>query len=155
MNGQQWPIYALTMVAAGFGIPILAALNSQLGARIGSVATAGAIGVGVAFLAASLFALVSSPPRNVQWTSVPAYYYLGGLFMAFYLVSVTWAAPRFGIGNAIFCVLLGQIVAAAAIDHFGLFGVPRANVGWLRLAGIALMLAGLYLARKPVTPAPL
>jgi transporter family-2 protein len=155
MNGQQWPLYAVAMVAAGFGIPVLAALNSQLGVRIGSVTTAGTIGVGVAFLAASTMALASGPPRNVQWASVPAYYYLGGLFMAFYLVSVTWAAPRFGVGNAIFCVLLGQIVAAAAIDHFGLFSVPKASVGWLRLAGIALMLAGLYLARKPVTPAPL
>lgn len=34
------PIYALTMLAAGIGIPLLAALNAALGLRIGSPAAA-------------------------------------------------------------------------------------------------------------------
>lgn len=33
--------YALVMLAAGIGIPLLAALNARLGARIGSPAAAG------------------------------------------------------------------------------------------------------------------
>ena len=149
MNGQQWPLYAVTMVAAGIGIPILAALNSQIGARIGSAPAAGALGVGVAFLFAAIFAIAIGLPRNANWNEVPPLYYLGGFFMAFYLVSITWAAPRFGVGNAIFCVLVGQMIAAAAIDHFGLFGSPKASIGWTWLGGIALMVLGLYLARKP------
>lgn len=155
MNGQQWPLYALTMVAAGVGIPILAALNSQLGARIGSAPAAGAIGVGVAFFATVLFALASGLPRNAEWASVPPQYYLGGLFMAFYIVSVTWIAPKFGVGNAIFCVLVGQMIAATMIDQFGLFGSPKTGIGWVRISGILLMMAGLYLSTKPVAPTSL
>jgi transporter family-2 protein len=42
--------------------------------------------------------------------------------VAFYVLTITWIAPTFGIGNAVFFVLLGQLVSAALIDHFGLFG---------------------------------
>lgn len=37
------PIYALTMLAAGIGIPLLAALNAALGVRLGSPAAAAMI----------------------------------------------------------------------------------------------------------------
>src|SRR3546814_12783310 len=56
---------------------------------------------------------------------VPAQFYFGGTFVAFYVIAVTFIAPRFGVGNAIFFVLVGQIASAAAIAHFGLFGAAR------------------------------
>lgn len=149
MTGQSWPLYAGVMVAAGVGIPILAALNSGLGTRIGSPTAAGAIGIGVAFAVAAVIAYFAGLPRNVQWVAVPPQYYVGGVFMAFYLMSITWVAPRFGVGNAVFCVLLGQMMCAAIIDHYGLFGSPRSTIGLVRLSGITLMIIGLYLARKP------
>ena len=68
--------------------------------------------------------------------------------MAFYVLSVTWIAPHFGVGNAIFFVLLGQLAAAAAIDHFGLFGARVTPLGFTRAAGIALMAAGLALTQR-------
>jgi transporter family-2 protein len=41
------------------------------------------------------------------------------------------------------------LVSACAIDHFGLFGAPRVPMTWLRGAGLALMAAGVVLARQP------
>jgi transporter family-2 protein len=70
--------------------------------------------------------------------------------MLFYALSVTWAAPRIGVGNAVFFVLLGQLVAAAAIDHFALWGAMPSALTGRRLAGIVVMALGVYLARKPV-----
>jgi transporter family-2 protein len=70
--------------------------------------------------------------------------------MLFYATSVAYAAPRIGLGNAIFFVLLGQIVAAAAIDHFGWLGAIQSALTPKRVLGIAVMAVGLYLARKPV-----
>ena len=152
MTGQNWPLYTVIMVAAGIGIPILAALNAGLGTRIGNPTTAGAIGIGVAFGVAAIVAISAGLPRDPQWSAVPAQYYFGGVFMAFYLMSITWVAPRFGVGNAVFCVLLGQMICAAAIDHFGLFGSPRSSIGLVRISGVGLMIIGLYLARKPMLP---
>src|SRR3546814_7201283 len=69
-------------------------------------------------------------------------FYFGGTFVAFYVIAVTFIAPRFGVGNAIFFVLVGQIASAAAIDHFGLFGAARFPIDIRRTAGIALMVVG-------------
>lgn len=68
--------------------------------------------------------------------------------MAFYVLSITFVAPRFGVGNAIFFVLLGQVISAAAIDQFGLFGAMARPLTALRLGGIGLMVTGLFLIQR-------
>ena len=68
--------------------------------------------------------------------------------VAFYVLSITYVAPTFGVGNAIFFVLLGQLVAAAAIDHFGLFGAQTTPLSFTRAGGIALMAAGIALTQR-------
>jgi transporter family-2 protein len=57
-------------------------------------------------------------------------------------------APRVGVGNAIFCGLLGQRVSAATIDHFGLMGAAAKPLDGLRLLGLALMAAGVALTQR-------
>ena len=53
-----------------------------------------------------------------------------------------------GVGNAVFFVLLGQLISAAAIDHFGLFTAQTSPLNWTRAAGIALMAAGVFVTQK-------
>lgn len=144
-----WPLYALVMLATGIGIPIMAALNGALGTRIGSAPAAALI----LFLAGALIALAATWwtgwPRAGSWSAAAPVYYAGGALVAFYVLSITFIAPRFGVANAVFFVLLGQLISAAAIDHFGLFGAPRVPLTWLRAAGLALMAMGVLLARQP------
>ena len=78
----------------------------------------------------------------------PRHLFLAGVLVAFYVLSITYVAPHFGVGNAVFFVLLGQLVAAAAIDHFGLFGARVAPLSLTRAGGIALMAAGIALTQK-------
>lgn len=68
--------------------------------------------------------------------------------IAFYATSITFIGPRFGMGNAIFFVLLGQIISAVIIDHFGLMGVPVARIDLIGIAGITLMVVWVLLARR-------
>jgi transporter family-2 protein len=56
--------------------------------------------------------------------------------------------PKIGLGNAIFFVLLGQLAAAAIIDHFGLFGASVSPISLRRSFGLAVMAAGVFLSRK-------
>ena len=137
------------MLAAGIGIPVLAALNAQLGNRIGSPAAAAT----VLFIVALCFTTVTMLFTNgaAALASVPAqpkHLLLAGFFVAFYVLSVTWIAPRFGVGNAVFCVLLGQIMAASAIDHFGLFGAVIRPLSLMRASGIGLMALGLLFIQR-------
>ena len=140
--------YAAVMLAAGIGIPVLAALNAQLGTRLGSPAAAATCLFVVAFLSAGLVLLVTGPQAIVAAAAVPKHLFLAGVLVAFYVLSITWIAPRFGVGNAVFFVLLGQLISAAAIDHFGLMGAQVAPLTLSRAAGIALMAAGVLLTQR-------
>ena len=141
--------YAAIMLVAGIGIPMMAALNTQLGKGIGSPAAAATVLFTVAFLAtAAVMCLTSGPGPLRLIPSQPIYLLFAGFGVVFYVLSVTWIAPRFGIGNAVFCVLLGQMIAATAIDHFGLFGAMVKPLTLLRAGGISFMVLGVLLIQK-------
>lgn len=138
--------FAILMTAAGVGIPIMAALNSGLGVRIASPWAATFIMFLVGLIASGAVLAINGLPKTPF--GAPPAFYAGGLLVAFYALSITWAGPKMGIGNAVFFVLLGQIVTASAIDHFGLFGAVRSAMTVQRAAGVLFMLVGVFLARK-------
>ena len=142
------PLSALTMLAAGIGIPVLAALNAALGKHLGAPMVAGFVLFLVALLTASVVALATGPSAIAKLPSAPKHLLLAGVLIAFYVLSITTIAPRFGVGNAVFFVLLGQLISAAAIDHFGLFGATQSPLTATRAGGIALMAAGVALTQK-------
>ncbi|WP_102109629.1 DMT family transporter [Oceaniglobus roseus] len=140
--------HALIMLASGIGIPLLATLNAQLGGRIASPVAAAIVLFSVAFLACLLVGLVTGLGGLARLPGQPLHLFAGGLFVAFYVVSVTFIAPKFGVGNAIFFVLIGQLISAAVIDQFGLFGARQQSLTLARGAGIALMGLGVLLTQK-------
>jgi len=138
--------YALITFAIGVGIPIMASLNGMLGVQI-STPKAASILFALA-LSISLIVSIFSTPSTPNFHVLPWYYYFGGVFVAIYVLCITWVAPKFGVGNAVFFVLLGQICAASVIDHFGLFGTSTLPISTTRILGIVLMTLGVFLARK-------
>lgn len=148
-TGASFTAIALLMTVVGMGIPVAAALNAGLGQHIASPVAASAILFGVGFVMTGIvLAFVGLPPRGV-FAGLSPFYYLAALGVVFYILSVTWSAPRIGVGNAIFFVLLGQLVAAAAIDHFGLFGALKTTLTAKRALGLLVMAVGVYLAKRP------
>ncbi|MFU8864796.1 MAG: DMT family transporter [Rhodobacterales bacterium] len=140
--------YALVMLAAGIGIPILAALNAGLGTRLGSPVAAAAILFIVALLTTLMVLAIKGGPALAAVVTAPRHLFLAGLLVAFYILSITIIAPKFGVGNAVFFVLLGQLISAALIDHFGLFGARVSPLSLSRASGIAMMAAGVFLTQK-------
>lgn len=140
--------HAVIMLAAGLGIPVLAALNAKLGANIGSPAAAALILFIVALATAGAAMLATDGSAALaQLAQQPKHLMLAGVLIAFYVLSITWIAPVFGVGNAVFFVLLGQLISAALIDHFGLFGAQATALTPLRAAGILVMAAGVALTQ--------
>lgn len=140
--------HAAIMLVAGIGIPVLAALNARLGANIGSPAAAGLILFLVAFSATLITMIATGGTQALTHVATqPKHLFLAGFFVAFYVLSITWIAPVFGVGNAVFFVLLGQLISAAAIDHFGLFGAQPTPLSAARCAGILVMAAGVALTQ--------
>lgn len=139
-------IYALFMLVAGIGIPTMATLNGGLGGKLLSTSLATTISLAVGFTAVTVYLLATEGmPDKIFHSDLPVYYYLGGLCIAFYVISVTWIAPRFGVSNAIAFALLGQLIAMSTIDHFGLLGAQQYSISTQRLLGLGLMSVGVFL----------
>jgi transporter family-2 protein len=140
---------ALLMFLAGMGIPVMASLNASLGQHLASPAAASAILFAGGLVLTALITLATGMPPAKAITSVPPWLFTGAIFVVFYILSITWAAPRVGIANAVFFVLLGQLVAAAGIEHFGLLGAAQSAITLRRVVGIVVMAIGVYLAKRP------
>ena len=140
--------YASIMLLAGIGIPILAAMNASLGKHLNSPVAASAFAFFIAFCIALLALIINDKSFLKEITTAPKYLFFGGAFIAFYVLSITFVAPQFGVGNAIFFVLLGQMLSAAIIDHYGLFGAQINQLSLMRFAGVLVMVLGIWLTQK-------
>ena len=78
----------------------------------------------------------------------PAWLWLGGVMSVYIVFAITVGPPRIGVTATIAIVIAGNLVSAAAIDRFGLFGVERVGLGWPRLFGLALLALGAALTLK-------
>lgn len=140
--------HAAIMFLAGIGVPVLAALNAALGQRLGSPAAAAVILFAAAFCAAFVFWLIQGRGGMGLTSQTPPHLFTGGLFVAFYVLSITFIAPQIGVGNAVFFVLIGQLVSAALIDHFGLFGARPAPLEAKRILGLTFMALGVWITQR-------
>jgi transporter family-2 protein len=140
-------LLSILMFATGVGIPIMAALNGRLGAQLGSPWAAAFLLFALGAVICGVVMAFAGLPQN-GWFAAPPLYYAGAILVAFYVLSITYSAPRIGVANAVFFVLVGQIVAAGLIDQFGLFGALKSPLTGTRFFGIALMLVGTYFARR-------
>lgn len=146
MPPTQSSLFVL-MMASGMAVPVMAAMNASLGRNLENPLLAVAILCSVALCTAlTLLFLGSSVPPLRSWPTAPIIY-LGGVLFVAYIGSITYSAPRIGLGNAVFFVLLGQLACAALIDHFGWFNSITSAITAKRILGLTLMAIGVYLAR--------
>jgi len=142
-----WFIY-MVMLIAGMGIPIMASFNVGLGKHLASPSKAAFVLFCVGLMSVTIVLIPKGIPTIQQFKNVPAYLYLGGGFVAFYILSMTRAAPKIGVGTAVFLVIVGQIMTAVLLEHFGLLGNMQEPIGIKRFIGLILIFIGVYLARN-------
>src|SRR5271154_6024782 len=91
--------YALWAFAAGALIPLMAILNAGLARAVGGPVQAAVI----LFITGLLTSLVVAAMATVRipdlpaLAAVPPVRYAGGIIVAFYVLSITFLAPRFGV----------------------------------------------------------
>lgn len=149
MNAPTLAFYIALSTTGGILIPIMAALSGALGRTLDNPWAAAAIVSAGAFALVVAFTLATGS-MNVSWDTLKQakpLQLLAGVGFAFYLLSITWVGPRFGIGNAVMFVLGGQIISSALIDHFGLFGAPQKPIDMLRAIGLVVMATGIVIAQ--------
>ena len=139
------------MFLAGLGIPVLAALNVALGRQLDATFGASLILFSVALVSCLAVSSMQGGVSLAKVVEAPKHLFFAGCLLAFYIVSINYVAPRFGLGNAIFFVLLAQLLSAAVIDHFRLFDAPETRMNMLRVCGMLFMMAGVWLTKMTTT----
>lgn len=64
----------------------------------------------------------------------------------FYILTITWVAPKFNVANAVSFVLLRQLVVMSVIDHYAIFGARQFSVDPKCIVGLLFMVFGVSLS---------
>jgi len=144
-------LLSLLALISGALIPIQAASNAALSRVIHDNVPFSALTLSlVAAVATSLTVVASgqSLPGLADLREAPWWSFSGGLIVAFYVLTITFLAPRLGVGTAIALIVTGQVLAALTIDHFGLLRSLTVSLTPTRIVGAILMVIGVFLALK-------
>jgi bacterial/archaeal transporter family-2 protein len=142
-------VYMLFAVIAGAMIPVQTEFNTQLGKSFGSAWSASAAVLFVAAIAMTLLAVTARAPLPsvAQATNAPLTAWFGGILGGLYVLALILLAPKLGAANLVVFVVVGQLIAALTIDHFGLIGFAVHQINVPRIAGVALLTGGAALIR--------
>jgi bacterial/archaeal transporter family-2 protein len=143
--------WVLLGLLAGAALPVQGAVNAQLRADLGAPAAVGAFSFAVATATMAVVLLgflalhPTAHPRLAPLRRLPWWGWLGGFAGATYVTSVFLLIPRIGAAATIGLTVAGQQLASLLVDHRGWLRLPRRPATRRRLAGVALLLAGVAL----------
>ena len=141
---RTYALFAGWTLLAGAGIPLIGVLNSGIARSVGNPFAATAVMFAVALIvAAGITIPLYGLPSASQLSNAPAISYGAGLLIGFYALSATIIIPRFGAASFIAFILIAQLATAALVDQFGLFGMAKRPADAVRLAGLAIIVAGI------------
>lgn len=132
--------------AAGVVLVVQVGVNATLRGGLGSPVVAALVSFLVGSVALAALALVMRGwPARGQLAAVPAWAWAGGVLGAYYVVSTIIVGPRLGAAALLALVILGQLLTSLLVDQFGWLGFPQHPLSLARLAGAALLFAGVLL----------
>jgi transporter family-2 protein len=139
-----WP--HLLAVLVGVALTVQVGMNATLRFGLGSPVLASVVNFAVGLAALVAIAIASGARVTPGATSsVPAWAWFGGLLGAAYVASTTVLGPRLGAAAFLALTLAGQMIAALAVDQYGVLGFPQNPVTPARLAGAVLLVVGALL----------
>ena len=71
-----------------------------------------------------------------------------GVLGASLVFAIAWLIPQVGAGPVMITLLAGQVVGGLILSHFGWLGSPVQPITLAKMAGVAVMIAGIVLATR-------
>ena len=139
-------VYLIIALAAGVALATQSAINTQLAKAMSGeavIATFISFAVGtivlffIAWVKTDLWGNLSTVPSQPWWKLI------GGILGAVVVFTTVLLAPKLGITAMLFFIIVGQLITAATIDHFGLIGMPIREVNIMKLIGLIIVAFGL------------
>lgn len=143
----------IATVIAGAAVSVQPAFNGQLADHLGSPLRAALVSfsAGVLTLTAVVGVLTARAgfPSAERVTSTPLHLWIvGGVLGALFVSTAAWATPKIGAGAFFATLIASQLAAALVLDHFGLVGLEARPATLIRVAGVALLIAGAWMVVK-------
>ncbi|WKB36092.1 DMT family transporter [Terrilactibacillus sp. S3-3] len=148
---RKWIVTSVCLlwgIAAGMASPVQTAVNARLHIAVGSPLVAALLSFTSGTLLLLLVTLIADRGFRFNRRFFHQTYWwqwLGGPLGVIFVLSNILLLPLLGSALTVVAILCGQMMIALIIDHFGWFGVPCHKINWQRLAGLALMVAGIIL----------
>ena len=139
-------VYLIIALAAGVALATQSAINTQLAKAMSGeavIATFISFAVGtivlffIAWVKTDLWGNLSAIPSQPWWKLI------GGVLGALVVFTTVLLAPKLGITAMLFFIIVGQLITAATIDHFGLIGMPIREVNITKFIGLIIVAFGL------------
>ena len=139
-------VYLIVALAAGIALATQSAVNTQLAKAMSGeavIATFISFAVGtivlffIAWVKTDLWGNLSAIPSQPWWKLI------GGVLGAVVVFTTVLLAPKLGITAMLFFIIVGQLITATTIDHFGLIGMPIREVNITKLIGLIIVAFGL------------
>jgi transporter family-2 protein len=103
--------------------------------------------VGLMMMIVVLIALGERLPSWKTVADTPWWAWSGGVLGGVFILLMILLLPSLGAATLIALVVTGQMTIAITLDHFGAFGLAPHPVSLSRLAGGALLIAGVVLIK--------
>jgi len=135
-------LFLLVAFLAGVAMAAQGSMNSAISKAIGLSESTFIVHL-VATLA--MVAILILGLGNGNWTnydSVPWYYYTGGLIGVGITYGVVVSIAKLGAAIATTSIIVGQVLTACLLDHFGFFGLEKSPLTWQKLLGVVFLALG-------------
>ena len=139
-------VYLIIALVAGVALATQSAINTQLAKAMSGeavIATFISFAVGtivlffIAWVKTDLWGNLSTVPSQPWWKLI------GGILGAVVVFTTVLLAPKLGITAMLFFIIVGQLITATTIDHFGLIGMPIREVNITKFIGLIIVAFGL------------
>ncbi len=143
---MKLPLYFLTILL-GVVLAVHLSMNGKVGAVLNNARVGNALFWCIGALGAVLIGLTGwqngalQPLKDVHPLLLTA-----GLLGACLVFAIAWLIPQVGAGAVMITLIAGQVLGGLIMSHFGWLGSPVQPISLTKVAGVAVMIAGVALA---------
>ena len=142
-------VYVVIALLAGAFLPFQAGINGQLKTHLGGPVPAAFVSFAVGATALLPWLLANRTPLPQDLGDVRWWMWIGGgLLGACYVTLIIVLTPILGVALTFGLIVAGQMAMSLTMDRLGAFGLPVHALSLWRLAGAALIVAGVIVIRR-------
>jgi len=142
-------VFIAVAIALGALASVQPGINGRLRGYVGDPMLAALISTTISTSSLLIYTLIKQPGRPTwdKLASGPWWMWTGGFIGAAYVALAIILTQKIGSAAMMAAIVVGQMVAAMAIDHFGLFNLTVREVNPTRMLGVVFLFVGVALIR--------